>query len=339
MSEVFAGLDVSEATTAICVVDIAGTTVFETSVKTNPTAICTALKPYNRVLGKVGFESGTKSNWLYKELKRRRLPVVCLDARRTHAALSAQRNKTDKIDAKGIAAILCSGLYTQSYVKADDALEARLVLLHRRALVRKAADLDLVLRSTLKERGARLVIRDGKAELKFPRGGRNSFLAQRAQSMLRAIGALRAEIRSHNALIDRMVAADPVCKRFMTVPGVGPLTALTFKAGVDDPTRFRSSRTVGAYFGLTPRRHQSGHTDFSGRISRRGDPDVRALLYTAAFSMLVNSHTECALKKWAVRLKLKKGSKSATVALSRKLATLLHRMWITESNFDPAPVR
>jgi transposase len=336
MSEMFAGLDVSDVTTAICVVDNAGATVFETSVNTNPTAICAALRPYKQVLGKVGFESGTKSNWLYKELDHRRLPVVCLDALRTHAALSAQRNKTDRIDAKGIATILCSGRYTRSYVKADDALEARLVLLHRSALVRKAADLDLVLRATLKERGARLVKRNGKLELKFPRGGRNSFLAQRAQSMLRAIRALKTEIASHDALISRIVRADPVCKRLMTVPGVGPLTALTFKAGVDDPGRFRSSRTVGVYFGLTPRRHQSGRTDFSGHISRRGDPTVRALLYEAAFSMLFNAHTNCAMKKWAVQLKLRRGSKRATVALSRKLATLLHRMWVTGSNFDPA---
>ncbi len=126
---------------------------------------------------------------------------------------------------------------------------------------------------------------------------------------------------------------DRICRRFMTVPGVGEITALSFKDAVDDPARFKSSRTVGAHFGLTPRRFQSGETDNPGRISHAGDADVRATLYAAASAMLMRSITWSSRKAWGVRLMKTKGRRRAIVAVARKIAVLLHRMWADGTDF------
>lgn len=127
---------------------------------------------------------------------------------------------------------------------------------------------------------------------------------------------------------------DPVCMRLQTIPGVGPVAALTFKAGVDDPTRFKSSRIVAAHFGLTPRRFQSGEMDNIGRISKAGDASVRGALYSAANVLLMRITKSCALKTWGLRLARKKGRKRATVAVARKLAVIMHRMWIDGTTFQ-----
>jgi transposase len=119
----------------------------------------------------------------------------------------------------------------------------------------------------------------------------------------------------------------------MTVPGVGAITALTFKVGVDDPHRFKSSRTVAAHFGLTPRRYQSGEVDNPGRISRAGDPDVRSALYLAAHALVTRSKEWSSLKVWGIRLIKSKGRKRAVIAVARKLAVILHRMWLDGTDF------
>lgn len=133
--------------------------------------------------------------------------------------------------------------------------------------------------------------------------------------------------------VKRAASHDEVCMRMMTVPGVGPIAALTFKADVDDPTRFKRSRTVGAHFGLTPRRYQSGEHDNPGRISRAGDSDVRATLYAAANALLMRAMAGSQIKSWGMRLMRTKGRRRAVVAVARKLAVLLHRMWIDGSEF------
>ena len=130
-----------------------------------------------------------------------------------------------------------------------------------------------------------------------------------------------------------LVRVDPICRRLMSIPGVGPVTALTFKAAVDDPNRFKSSRTVAAHFGLTPRRFQSGEVDNPGHISRAGDADVRSVLYVAAHSLLTRNAQWSTLKAWGVRLAKTRGHRRAVIAVARKLAVILHRMWIDGSEF------
>jgi transposase len=144
---------------------------------------------------------------------------------------------------------------------------------------------------------------------------------------------LLVEYRRLHVLVVRAVLVDPVCRRFLTVPGVGPVTALMFRSGVDDPHRFARSRTVGAHFGLTPRRFQSGEVDYSGQVSRCGDRDVRQALFDAAGSLLRRCRKPCALRAWGLRIAKRSGLKKATVAVSRKLAVILHRMWLDGTDF------
>ena len=119
----------------------------------------------------------------------------------------------------------------------------------------------------------------------------------------------------------------------MMVLGVGPVAALAFRTGVDDPHRFKRSRTVAAHFGMTPRRFQSGEVDYSGRISKCGDREVRQALYDAAGSLLRRCRKACALRTWGLRIAKRSGIKKATVAVSRKLAVIMHRMWLDGSDF------
>jgi transposase len=176
--------------------------------------------------------------------------------------------------------------------------------------------------------------------LKPPKLTSPAFQALVAQSLdddalaplLRPLVTIVEQIDHQLAGLDREIAArakaSAACKRLMTVPGVGPLVALTYAAGVDDPARFSDSRTVGAHFGLTPRRFQSGEMDWSSGISRAGDAGVRRALYQAANVLIHHSRGWCALKSWAVRLAKRRGLGKAKVALARKLAVVLHRMWI-----------
>ena len=129
---------------------------------------------------------------------------------------------------------------------------------------------------------------------------------------------------------------EPVCRRLMSVPGVGPITALAFRATIDQPDRFRNSRDIGAHLGLTPRRYQSGETDIQGRVSRCGDELARTALYEAAHTLLVRSHKWSALRAWGMKIAKRRGMARARVAVARKLAVILHRMW---SDNKPIPLR
>jgi transposase len=153
------------------------------------------------------------------------------------------------------------------------------------------------------------------------------------EPMLKARGALMAEFDRLHRMVLEAVRGDLLCCRLMTVPGVGPITALAFKTGVDVPERFAKSKTVGAHFGLTPRRFNSGEIDYNGRISKCGDAMVRTLLYEATNAMLTRCTRYSALRAWAMRIAKTRGLKRAKVALARKLAVIMHRMWLDGSEF------
>src|SRR6202008_2391634 len=147
---------------------------------------------------------------------------------------------------------------------------------------------------------------------------------------------VRRVLREQISILHRRVLAavrnDEVCRRLMTVPGVGPVVALTYRATVDVPARFRKSKSVGAVFGLTCAKYQSGEIDWSGRISRCGDEMMRVMLYEAAQSML-RSKKWSWLKAWAMQIARRRGMKKAIVALARRLAVIMHRIWIDGTEF------
>jgi transposase len=329
MSKLHVGLDVSDLTTALCVVNDNGEILFETSVRTTPTAILAAIKPYRSMLHSVGLETGTKSAWLYDSLAKRRVPVVCMDSRYAHAALAARPNKSDKNDARGLAILLCRGLFTSAHVRSIEARKIRLLLSVRKALQRKAIDLQMCAHMSEKTLC-------GTIGSNFRRVAQRDRFEQRRliQILSRCSNTLFAEVKALDKLVIRASRGDPVCRRLMTIPGVGPIAALSFRAGVDDPTRFKNSRSVGAYFGLAPRLYQSGQSLVRGHISRMGDRSVRTALFSASLAMFRATRSNSALRHWALALAERKGKKLAVVAGARKLAIVMHRVWITGRDFS-----
>jgi transposase len=149
---------------------------------------------------------------------------------------------------------------------------------------------------------------------------------------------VRRVLREQLAVLHRRLLAivrdDEVCRRLMTVPGVGPVVALTFRATVDVPARFRNSKAVGAVFGLTPSQYQSGEINRTGAISRCGDEMMRVMLYEAAQILLVRSTKWSWLKAWAMKIARRRGLKKAIVALARRLAVIMHRIWVDGTEFQ-----
>ncbi len=325
----FAGLDVSIEETAICVVDEQGAVLMQCVAPTEPEAIAAALAPFAASLKRAGHEAGSLSPWLQPGLKALGVPAVCLETRHVRAALSAQRNKTDATDALGLAHILRTGWFKTAHVKSDGAYRLRLLLIQRRNLKRKFLDLENTIRHSLKSFGVKLgkVSRGAMERAVREACADDPLTAELMDCMLSARAALWREYLKLHDLVVRVVARDELCRRFMAIPGVGPVTALTFRTAIDDPSRFRRSRDVAAYFGLTSRRWQSGNSiDVQGRISKAGDPDVRRALYEAASAMLTRYKGQTALKTWGLKL-ARRCHKKAVVAVARKLAVIMHAMW------------
>lgn len=334
--EYFAGLDVSLRSCALCIVDNKGTTLFECEMPCEIDEIALCLTSFPHEVSRVGFEAGTLSQHLFSGLTNEGFDVVCMEARQVNAALSAMRNKTDKNDARGIAQVLRTGWFSPVHMKSREAHGHRALLSTRKALLKKTMDLANEVRGLLKIFGIRLpkTVKHGSFD-----GVVRSLIEMDdvlAHAMIPLLDA-RVVLYQHFLELDRRVkraaSRDETCMRFMTVPGVGPIAALTFKAAVDDPARFKSSRTVAAHFGLTPRRYQSGEHDNPGRISKAGDADVRATLYAAANALLMRTMAGSQLKSWGIRLMRTKGRRRAVVAVARKLAVLLHRMWSDGTEF------
>jgi transposase len=334
--EYYAGLDVSLRSCAICVVDGKGTVRHERELPCEIGEIAGYLNALPVSIQRAGFESGTLSQHLFYGLKAEGFDVVCMEARQVSAALSAMRNKTDRNDARGIAQILRTGWFSPVHMKSREAHGVRALLSTRKALLNKTIDLANEVRGLLKIFGIRLpkTVKHGSFDgVVRPMIEMDEVLAHAMLPLLDARLVLYQHFLELDRRVKRAASHDEVCMRLMTVPGVGPIAALTFKAAVDDPTRFKRSRTVAAHFGLTPRRYQSGEHDNPGRISKAGDRDVRATLYAAANALLMRTMAGSQIKSWGMRLMRTKGRRRAVVAVARKLAVLLHRMWADGTEF------
>jgi transposase len=332
----FAGLDISLKATSVCIVDDNGATVDHFQSETDALSLCARLTPFARDLRRVGLETGTFAQHLYSALAGAGFPVICVEARHMSRVLRAQaRNKNDRNDAQGIALMMRAGLFKAVHIKTERSQQLNVLLKARRILKSKLLDIEADLRTLLKNFGWSMG-KVGQSQFEarvLELAASDPFLTSVMVPMLDARRAMREQYdRLHHTLL-QVVQADPACRRLMTMPGVGPVTALVFRATVDVPTRFAKSRTVGAHFGLTPRQYQSGLTSRSGRISRSGDSLMRASLYEAAQVLFSNVTRPCALRAWAVRLAERRGRRKAVVALARKMGVILHRMWVNETDF------
>jgi transposase len=331
-----AGLDVSLRSTHICVLDDSGKMLAEGKTDSEVADIIAFLDELDIEITEVALEAGTLTQYLTYGLQFAGYEVVCMEARQVKAALSAMRNKTDKNDARGIAQLLRSGWYSRVHIKSIESHQIRALLSSRKAVLAKCIDLEQEIRGLFKVFGIKLPARLGHGSFDpkvRPLIEADQALAQSLLPMLDARLVLYRTFLKLEYRVRNLARQDPICQRLMTAPGVGPITALTYKAGVDDPTRFRRSRTVAAHFGLTPRRFQSGEIDFDGHISRAGDANVRSTLYVAANSMMTRSSQWSPLKAWGMKLAKTRGHKRAVIAVARKLAVILHRIWIDDTQF------
>jgi transposase len=331
----FAGLDVSVKETRVCIVDDAGKIVREARVASEPEALLQVLTNTIYRFKRIGLEAGPLSQWLYSVLAEAGLPVICVETRHMRAMLKAQINKTDRNDARGIAQMMRVGLYRPVHVKTLRSQKLRVLLTHRKLLQSKAIAIVNDLRATLRNFGLKVgMIGTVKFETRIRELVENlPDLAALVEPLLIVRRVVREQLGILHRRLLAIVRDDDVCRRLMTVPGVGPVVALTYRVTVDVPARFRNSKAVGAVFGLTPAKYQSGEIDRTGAISRCGDEMMRMMLYEAAQSMLVRSAKWSWLKAWAIKIARHRGMKKAIVALARRLAVIMHRIWVDGTEF------
>lgn len=339
----YIGLDVSLKTTSICIMHETGKILKEMVVKTNPQAILEEISMSGLIIEKVALECGGISHWLTKELKNLGLPVICIDARKMSAAISIRTNKTDKNDAQEIANALRTGYYKEIYQKQDHIIEKQTLLTARRILLEQRTQIINCIRGILKAQG-KLSCGSSQNEEKFIQSVLN-LLQGLSEDIYFSVNALTntykticVEISKIDDRIERITETDEDIQLLKTIPGVGVVTALTFKLEIDDPSRFKKSRSVGAYAGMTPKQYSSGESQKQGAISKTGSGDLRTLLCQSALCMMYNTKTWNRPKLFGLKIKKKHGHKKAIVALGRKLAVIMHRMLVDRKPFEPGKV-
>jgi len=338
--EYYAGLDVSLKEISVCVVDRDGNIMKRGTCPADPEGVAGWLRNRQLSVRRVVHESGMLSIWLQRGMVQLGLPAICIDARKAHKSLSARQNKSDASDAEGLAHLARTNWFTPVHVRSEEADRLRCLVGARERLIRLRKDLEGHIRGVLKTFGIRMT---GMGQGRLRQAFRDQLAAAgESDPILRAIAD--GFIAAHETLcraaddldkaVKRKAKADPVARRLMTIPGVGPVNALSFIALIDDPNRFGRTSDVGAYLGLTPKRHQSGEVDWSGRVSNWGDGAMRGLLFEAASCLIRQVKRFSPLKSWAVRLAGRRGFRKAAVATSRKIAVLMLTLWKTETDYQ-----
>jgi transposase len=333
--EHFAGIDVSLEMSSVCVVDATGRILREAKVASEPEALVAWFRGLGIDVMRVGLEAGPLSQWLFAAMREVGLAVELLETRHVRDAFKAMPVKTDRKDARGIAQLMRLGWFRPVHCKSAPAQETRALLTARKLLQTKHIDVEMSLRGVLRGFGLKVgptTPRSFAARIRELVEG-HPVLTAVAEALLAAREVLGTQLRGLERRLRDRAREDDRARLLMTTPGVGVIVALTYVAAMDDPGRFRSSKAVGAHFGLTPKRYQSGETDVTGRISKVGDAGVRTALYEAANVILTRPVKGSALKGWAARIANRAGLRKAKVALARKLAVVLHRMLVDGTPF------
>jgi transposase len=333
--EHYAGIDVSLESASVCVVEAGGRIVREAKVASEPDALIAWFGKLAVEVSRIGLEAGPLSQWLYAGMREAGLPVELLETRHVRDAFKAMPVKTDRNDARGIAQLMRLGWFRPVHCKSLPAQELRAVLTARKLVQGKKHDIEMSLRGILRGFGLKVgptTTRSFDGRVRELVEGHPTLLAV-ADALLLARATLGEQLGKLQKRLVSLARDDTRARLLMSTPGVGVLVALTYVAAIDDPARFRSSKAVGAHFGLTPKKYQSGETDVTGRISKIGDASVRTALYEAANVILTRPVKGSSLKSWAMRLAKRAGMRKAKVALARKLAVVLHRMLADGTRF------
>ena len=330
----FVGLDVSLAKTAICVISEHGKIVKEAQVASEPEELVLWAREQEGTIAAIGLEAGPLSQWLHLGLTAAGLNVVLMETRQVKGALKAMPIKTDRRDAEGIARLLHMGWFRPVHCKSVSAQEVRALLGARKAIQQAMLSLEMSLRGLLRNFGLKVgAISRGRYEHRIRELAEgNPMLEAATGPMLRARACLRQELAGLERRVRQLAQDDPVCRRLMSMPGVGAVVALTYRSAVDDPARFTSSKKVGPWVGMTPTRNQSGERDVSGGITKAGDVNLRRALCQAATVMMHRGRSTW-LRTWAAQVARRRGAKRAMVALARRIGVILHRMWVDDTDF------
>ena len=321
-----AGIDVSLEQCSICVVDDRGRVYREAKVASEPEALIAWFGKLDVEVSRIGLEAGPLSQWLH--MTGAGLPAKLLETRHVRAAFKAMPVKTDRKDANGISQLMRLDWFRPVHCKSLPAQQVRALLTARRLLQAKLHDVEMSLRGILRGFGLKVGKtthrRFGYRVRELVDG--HAMLTALADALLAAHAVLLREFQALDKRAHQLARRHPGVRLLMTVPGVGPIIALTFLAAIDDPARFSSSKQVGAHFGLTPKKWESGEISYTGRITKIGDKDVRTALYQAAHIILTRPVRAGQLKRWGMAVAKRAGQQKAKVALARKLAVLMHRM-------------
>jgi transposase len=331
----YAGIDVSLEQSSICVVDASGKLLREAKVSSEPEALIAWFCGLPFGLSRIGLEAGPLSQWLYAAMKEAGLAVELLETRHVRDAFKAMPVKTDRKDARGIAQLMRLGWFRPVHCKSVPAQEVRALLTARKLVQSKLYDVEMSLRGILRGFGLKVGptnVKSFTGRIKELAVGHPTLQAI-AEALLSVHTVLARELAGFEKKVRSIARCDARVRLLMSAPGVGAIVAMTYVFAIDDPARFKSSRMVGAHFGLTPKKYQSGETDVTGRISKIGDSSVRAALYEAAHVILTRAVKGSDLKSWAMRLAKRAGMRKAKVALARKLAVVLHKMWVEGTKF------
>ena len=329
----YVGFDVSKEETAFCVKNDAGATVVAGKVATDPAALFAAVREHCPSPARVVMETGTYSGWLAREMEALGQAVDVVDARRVHAVLRLQTNKTDAKDAALPADIARTKFCPAVSVKRAWDANTQALLRARGLMVRQRRDAENTVRGILGSAGIRLSKGSGRFSARVREAVMDTPLQEAVEPLLVSLAQTLHSLKALTRQVEARARASKACRLSMTAPAVGPMTAVALVANLGDAKRFADSRSVGAYVGLVPRRRQSGEMDWTGRISRHGDPGVRSLLYECAACLLTRVKRGHPLKDWARRLRKRSGFKKACVALARRLAVILHRMLVSGEPF------
>lgn len=338
--EYYAGLDVSLKEIAICVVDRDGETVARGVCPADPEGVAGWFRNRDLTPRRIVHESGMLSIWLQRGLGCLGLPATCIDARKAYKILSARLNKSDAADAEGLAQLARTGWFTPVHIRSEEADRLRSLVGARERLIRLRKDLEGHIRGVLQTFGIRLSgIGQGRQRQAFrdqlaSAGESDLVLRAIADGFIAAHATLCQAADDLDKAVKRKAKTHSVARRLMTIPGVGPVNALSFIALIDDPGRFSRTSDVGAFLGLTPKRHQSGEVDWSGRVSKCGDGAMRRLLFEAASCVIHQVKRFSRLKSWAVRLAGRRGFRKAAVATARKIAVLMLTLWKNGTDYQ-----
>jgi len=323
----YAGLDLSTESTHVCIVDEDGHKLVSVKVESVPGEIAAAMRQAGGVKRAV-IETGRMAPAICLGLRELGINVVCIDARQAHQSLKAMKaNKTDPHDAAGLAQLARTGFYKEVHVKSPAAHGVRSVITARSHLVEARVRLDNMIRGLCATFGFKPGPGQGRSFItRVMEATCIPGLGEAITALLAVRSQLIEQIKELDAKLRAIASQSQACQILMSIPGVGIQTSAAFAAAVDEAHRFKRSRAAGAYFGLVPRRHQSGELDWTGRITKQGDSMVRKLLYEAANSILTRSRANFALKSWALKISRRRGLKKARVALARRLAVIMHAM-------------